>query len=731
MKSLILVLLCSILAFNLSHCQRFQASAESLFAKVESHAVKGFQAESESYQKALKNYEQAQALLEVIQRRFPSDPLVLQIENNFQPIGPLKNQQHLKDLLQLTQTRATLENDPDAFFRAYGHDLCDGLAFYAKKNDYINFQLLLNKFEWADEELIQNLILEKINEKQLSYLVDMIRTTENDSSRNALEVWGSILLQQNRIDDAKALYESLMLKSKIINTDLFGHAVWQNELLIPDPGLNQSKDRMSLKLMEYYLGKQKDEEAMKILPNIIQTSRQHQAMIIIMQYWEKNDLLNTEKISWLLDHTLLDIDMEQKAKETIQTQASSKISSRFMIITDEQPFITRLHERKERSNQNDSYHFLIFLSEKLGSWHDYRPGIQKLIAKVYPQEGFPNKSHSAMFEPLISSLSYPDYLQVLTELSNETWKRDAIKYLSQNDPGIRTMEQARPLVNLLPNSEHRHETWKNIVINWSRNHSEEQCLMAIQQLPNTALMAQAYLEMLRTWGEIGQKDKANSYLTQALSLIDSVDALPSAYYAPSFESFEEARKAIRLQAYVLLLFLGDPKEAEKIRTAYALEIPFRKILHDARWMLQTEKHPQLWQVSQHFPGLFRDSSAFDAFHADYLLLLTDFQQDEMFEDYLSMLPFDLIQEQDLKGLSKNSPIESKPELVDESDYKRVKQLILKNDPEEAWMILSNIQDIHWKCKALADYYLHFNENPKALTEDFNKTMNLILFVMVR
>jgi hypothetical protein len=725
MKSISLWMLCGIFVLNMSQCQRFPASADSLYTKAVSLVETGCQLESESFQQALQKYEQAQALLETLQRRFPTDPLAIQIASNHQPIGPLKNQKHLEDLLHLTQERAKLENNPDAFFRVYGHDLCEGLAFYAKKGDSENFQLLVNKFEWAEEELIQNLIHKKINEKQLPLLVEMIRATEQDSSRNALEVWGSILLQQNEIDDARALYEVLLTKSKMIDTGLFRDASWQNEVLSPDPELIQSKDRMSLKLVEYYLGKQKEEDAREILSNIIQAPLQHQAMIKMMQYWENNKLLSADKMRWLLDHALpasnewypiLDVNMEQIVKETVTIPSSTKGFGRVFIFKDPQPFLKRLEESKVRSNKNDSYHFTLFLSEKLASLPEYRPELQELIAKVYPSKGFPDKSHKKLFDPLMSAFAYPDYLQVLSEIDHEAWRRDAIKYLAQNDPGIKTLEQARSLVNLLPNPRQQKETWENIVINWARNQSEEQCLIAIQQLPNTALMARAYLEMLRIWGEIEQAEKAKSYLNQALSLIDSVNTVPSSYFAPPYESFEEARKAIRQQAYVLLLLLGDRVEAEKIRTTYALDIPYQEILRHVLWMLQTEKHEQLWQICQQFPDIFNDSSAFDAFHADLLLLLSDFQQNTLYDDYLSLLPVK----------PETSPFEES-----NSYYQEVKTHILKSDHEKALTALNKIQDIHWKSKALAEYYLHFQENSSALSEDFKRSMHLILIVLIR
>jgi hypothetical protein len=725
MKSIFLVLLCGIFALNMSQCQRFPASADSLYTKAVSLVETGCQLESESFQQALQKYEQAQALLETLQRRFPTDPLAIQIASNHQPIGPLKNQKHLEDLLRLTQERAKLENNPDAFFRAYGHDLCEGLAFYAKKGDSENFQLLVNKFEWAEEELIQNLIHKKINEKQLPLLVEMIRATEQDSSRNALEVWGSILLQQNEIDDARALYEVLLTKSKMVDTGLFTNASWQNEVLSSDPELIKSKDRLSLKLVEYYLGKQKEDDAREILPNIIQAPLQHKAMTQMMQYWEKHKLLSPDKMRWLLDHALpasnewyplLDVNMEQIVKGTITIGSSTKDFGKVFIFKEVQPFLIRLEESKERSRKNDSYQLILFLIEKLGSWSEYRPELQGLIAKVYPSEGFPDKSHKKLFEPLMSSFAYPSYLQVLSEIDNESWKRDAIQYLVQNDPGIKTLEQARSVVNLLSNPEQQQEAWNKIVINWAKNQSEEQCLIAIQQLPNTALMAHAYLEMLRSWGEIGQAEKAKSYLNQALSLIDSVNTAPDSYFAPPYESFEEARKAIRQQAYVLLLLLEDSEEAEKIRATYALDVPYQEILRHVLWMLQTEKHEQLWKVCQQFPGLFNDSSAFDAFHADLLLLLSDFQQNTLFEDYFSMLPVK----------PETSPFEES-----NSNYQEVKQLILKSDHEQALIALNKIQDIHWKSKALAEYYLHFQENSSAISEDFKKTLHLILVVLVR
>lgn len=725
MKSIFLVLLCSVFALNMSQCQRFPASAESMFSKAVSLVEIGCQVESRSFQQAQENYEQAHALLENLQQRFPTDPLAIQIASNLQPIGPLKNQKHLEDLLQLTEERARLENNPDAFFRAYGHDLCDGLAFYAKKGDSENFRLLVNNFDWAEEELIQNLVQKKINDKQLPLLVDMIRSVEQESSRNALEVWGSILLQQNEIDDARALYEVLLTKSNMADTGLFRDAIWQKELLSPDPELIKSKDRLSLKLVEYYLSKQKEEEAREILPNIIQAPLQHQAMTQILQYWEKHKLLSPEKLGWMLNlanlaneenYPLLDIDFEKIVKGTITIGSSTKDFDRIVIFKEVQPFLIRLEESKERSRKNDSYQLILFLIEKLSSWPEYRTELQELVAKVYPSNGFPDKSHKRLFEPLMNSFAFPDYLQVLSEINNESWKRDAIRYLAQSDPGIKTLEQARSLVYLLSNPEQQQEAWENIVINWAKNQSEEQCLIVIQQLPNTALMAHAYLEMLHAWGEIGQADKAKSYLKQALSLIDSVNTVPSAYYAPTYESFEEARKAVRQQAYVLLLLLGDSEEAEKIRITYAFDIPYQDILRHVLWMLQTEKNEQLWQVCQQFPGQFNNSSAFDAFHADLLLLFSDFQQNTLYEKYLSLLP---------------EKLETSPFEESNSYYQEAKTHILKSDHEQALLTLNKIQDIHWKSKALAEYYLHFQENSSALTEDFKKTLHLILVVLIR
>ena len=330
-------------------------------------------------------------------------------------------------------------------------------------------------------------------------------------------------------------------------------------------------------------------------------------MTQILQYWEKHKLLSPDKLSLLLDlaipayderYPLLDIDFEKIVKGTITIGSSTKDFGRVFIFKEVQPFLIRLEESKERSRKNDSYQLILFLIEKLASWTEYRPELQDLIAKVYPSKGFPDKSHKKLFEPLLSSFTYPDYLQVLSEIDNESWKRDAIKYLAQSDPGIKTLEQARSVVHLLSNPEQQQEAWNKIVINWAKNQSEEQCLIAIQQLPNTALMAHAYLEMLHAWGEIGQAEKAKSYLKQALSLIDSVNTVPSAYYTPTYESFEEAQKAIRHHAYVLLLLLGDSEEAEKIRITYAFDIPYQEILRHVLWMLQTENYEQLWQVCQ-------------------------------------------------------------------------------------------------------------------------------------
>ncbi len=553
----------------------------------------------------------------------------------------------------------------------------------------------------------------------------MIRSVEQESSRNALEVWGSILLQQNEIDDARALYEVLLTKSKMLDTGLFRDAIWQKELLSPDPELIKSKDRLSLKLVEYYLSKQKEEDAREILPNIIQAPLQHQAMTQILQYWEKLKLLSPEKLGWMINlaipaydenYPLLDIDFEKIVKGTITIGSSTKDFDRIVIFKEVQPFLIRLEESKERSRKNDSYQFILFLIEKLGSWPEYRTELQELVAKVYPSNGFPDKSHKRLFEPLMNSFAFPDYLQVLSEIDNESWKRDAIPYLAQSDPGIKTLEQARSLVYLLSNPKQQQEAWENIVINWAKNQSEEQCLVAIQQLPNTALMAHAYLEMLRAWGEIGQAEKAKSYLKQALSLIDSVNTVPSAYYAPTYESLEEARKAVRQQAYVLLLLLEDSEEAEKIRITYAFDIPYQEILRHMLRMLQTEKYEELWQVCQQFPGLFNNSSAFDAFHADLLLLFSDFQQNTLYEKYLSLLP---------------EKLETSPFEESNSYYQEAKTHILKSDHEQALLALNKIQDIHWKSKALAEYYLHFQENSSALTEDFKKTLHLILVVLIR
>jgi hypothetical protein len=133
-------------------------------------------------------------------------------------------------------------------------------------------------------------------------------------------------------------------------------------------------------------------------------------------------------------------------------------------------------------------------------------------------------------------------------------------------------------------------------------------------------------------------------------------------------------------------------------------------------MLQTEKNEQLWQVCQQFPGLFNDSSAFDAFHADLLLLFSDFQQNTLYEKYLSLLP---------------EKLETSPFEESNSYYQEAKTHILKSDHEQALLTLNKIQDIHWKSKALAEYYLHFQENSSALTEDFKKTLHLILVVLIR